>query len=203
VSSSLLWILVPPLLWTPFCIAPLQVCPSYFSSKSTAQWTDRTHHDRLHEGGSSIRVSTDTQADGGVSRDVQQARLPADAQLSVLELSAVLVEAGGRATTLKRPGFQWTLGLWRQRSVWGSARPKRHSTTWGAVPRSGSRVLGCLRAARRITAPASQGLLLLRRGPIARQMRKRLRVPLQKLDATAVATAMDDEGAQFAWPPGR
>jgi hypothetical protein len=46
-----------------------------------------------------------------------------------------------------------------------------------------------------MAAPASQGLLFLRRGPIARQMRKRLRMPLHKLHATPASTAMDDEGA--------
>jgi hypothetical protein len=87
-------------------------------------------------------VSTDTQADHGISLDTQQATPPISARLTVLELSEVLVEAGGRAMTLARPGFQRTLGLRRQRSVWGSARPKHHSTTWGPVPCSGGRAKG-------------------------------------------------------------
>jgi hypothetical protein len=78
---------------------------------------------------------------------------------------------------------------------------------WGIEARAGGAPLRvesvprCQRAPRGMTTPASQGELLLRRGPIARQMGERLRIPLQELYATAAATAMDDEGAQLAGPP--
>jgi hypothetical protein len=68
-------------------------------------------------------VSTDTQADHGISLNVQQAKFTVYAQLSVLELVEVLVEAGGSATTLTRPGFQGALGLLRQRYMWGLCKP--------------------------------------------------------------------------------
>jgi DNA invertase Pin-like site-specific DNA recombinase len=61
-----------------------------------------------------IRVSTDKQADHGVSLDAQRARLTAYAQLYDLELVAVIVDAGVSAKTLERPGLQRALGMLRK-----------------------------------------------------------------------------------------
>jgi site-specific DNA recombinase len=61
-----------------------------------------------------IRVSTDKQADHGVSLDAQQAKLTAYAQLYDLELVEVIVDAGVSAKTLDRPGLQRALGMLRK-----------------------------------------------------------------------------------------
>jgi len=53
-----------------------------------------------------LRVSTDKQADRGVSLDAQRAKLKAYAQLSELDLAEVIVDAGYSAKSLDRPGLQ-------------------------------------------------------------------------------------------------
>jgi DNA invertase Pin-like site-specific DNA recombinase len=61
-----------------------------------------------------IRVSTDKQADRGVSLDAQHAKLTAYAQLYDLELVEVIVDAGVSAKTLDRPGLQRALAMVRK-----------------------------------------------------------------------------------------
>ena len=68
----------------------------------------------------SIRVSTGTQADHGISLDAQQAKRTASAQLSVLELGR---GAGGGWRWCHDAGAAWLLG--------GSARLERRGTTMG------------------------------------------------------------------------
>src|SRR5258705_10796995 len=58
-----------------------------------------------------LRVSTDKQADRGVSLDAQRAKLKAYAELYELELVEVIVDAGISAKTLDRPGLQRALGM--------------------------------------------------------------------------------------------
>jgi DNA invertase Pin-like site-specific DNA recombinase len=61
-----------------------------------------------------IRVSTDKQADHGVSLDAQRTKLEAYAALYDIELVAVIVDAGVSAKTLQRPGLQQALGMLRR-----------------------------------------------------------------------------------------
>ncbi len=56
-----------------------------------------------------IRVSTDAQAEGGVSLDAQRAKLEAYALALDLELVAIEVDAGVSAKTLRRPALQAAL----------------------------------------------------------------------------------------------
>jgi DNA invertase Pin-like site-specific DNA recombinase len=58
-----------------------------------------------------LRVSTDKQADRGVSLDAQRAKVAAYAQLYDLELVEVIVDAGESAKTLDRPGLQRALAM--------------------------------------------------------------------------------------------
>ncbi len=58
-----------------------------------------------------IRVSTDKQAEHGVSLDAQRAKVEAYASLYDLELVAVLVDAGVSAKTLDRPALSEALAL--------------------------------------------------------------------------------------------
>ena len=58
-----------------------------------------------------LRVSTDKQADRGVSLDAQRAKVQAYAQLYDLELAEVIVDAGESARTLERPGLQRALAM--------------------------------------------------------------------------------------------
>lgn len=60
-----------------------------------------------------IRVSTDQQADAGVSLDAQRAKLEAYASLYDIELVDVIVDAGKSAKTLKRPGLAQALDAMR------------------------------------------------------------------------------------------
>jgi DNA invertase Pin-like site-specific DNA recombinase len=60
-----------------------------------------------------LRVSTDKQADRGISLDAQRAKAEAYAQLYDLELVEVIVDAGYSAKTLERPGLQKALGMLR------------------------------------------------------------------------------------------
>ena len=58
-----------------------------------------------------LRVSTDKQADTGVSLDAQRAKARAYAELCGLELVAVVVDAGLSAKTLQREGLQRALAM--------------------------------------------------------------------------------------------
>jgi len=58
-----------------------------------------------------VRVSTDKQADEGVSLDAQQAQLAAYAGLYGLEIVEVVVDAGESAKTLQRPGLARALAM--------------------------------------------------------------------------------------------
>jgi len=60
-----------------------------------------------------LRVSTDQQADKGVSLDAQRAKAEAYAQLYDLTLVEVIVDAGVSAKTLDRPGLQKALAMLR------------------------------------------------------------------------------------------
>src|SRR5438132_4732920 len=61
-----------------------------------------------------IRVSTDKQAEHGVSLEAQQAKLTQYAALYDIELVEVIVDAGVSAKTLDRPGLQRALGMLRK-----------------------------------------------------------------------------------------
>ena len=61
-----------------------------------------------------LRVSTDKQADRGVSLDAQRAKVRAYAELYDLELVEVVVDAGASAKTLERPGLERALGMLRR-----------------------------------------------------------------------------------------
>jgi DNA invertase Pin-like site-specific DNA recombinase len=58
-----------------------------------------------------LRVSTDKQADRGVSLDAQRAKVKAYAELYDLELAEVIVDAGESAKSLDRPGLKRALGV--------------------------------------------------------------------------------------------
>jgi len=58
-----------------------------------------------------LRVSTDKQADHGVSLDAQRAKVEAYASLYDLELVEVIVDAGASAKTLTRPGLSRALEM--------------------------------------------------------------------------------------------
>src|SRR5271155_4647643 len=60
-----------------------------------------------------LRVSTDKQADRGISLDAQRAKAHAYAQLYDLDLVEVIVDAGASAKTLDRPGLQRALAMLR------------------------------------------------------------------------------------------
>ncbi|MCM2256569.1 MAG: recombinase family protein [Vicinamibacteria bacterium] len=60
-----------------------------------------------------VRVSTEKQADRGVSLDAQEAKLRAYAQLYGLDLLEVIVDAGVSAKSLDRPGLGRALGMLR------------------------------------------------------------------------------------------
>lgn len=61
-----------------------------------------------------IRVSTDKQAEHGVSLEAQQAKLTQYAALYDLELVDVIIDAGVSAKPLDRPGLQKALGMLRK-----------------------------------------------------------------------------------------
>jgi DNA invertase Pin-like site-specific DNA recombinase len=61
-----------------------------------------------------IRVSTDKQAEHGVSLEAQQAKIEAYAQLYDVELVDIIIDAGVSAKTLERPGLQKALGMLRK-----------------------------------------------------------------------------------------
>ena len=58
-----------------------------------------------------VRVSSEKQADHGVSLEAQQAKLTAYAALYELELVDIIVDAGVSAKTLNRPGLQQALHM--------------------------------------------------------------------------------------------
>ena len=58
-----------------------------------------------------LRVSTDKQADAGVSLDAQQDKAKAYANLYDLDLVEVIIDAGESAKTLERPGLQRALSM--------------------------------------------------------------------------------------------
>lgn len=58
-----------------------------------------------------IRVSTDHQADHGVSLAAQRTKLEAYAALYDIELVGIIEDAGASAKTLKRPGLQQALAM--------------------------------------------------------------------------------------------
>lgn len=60
-----------------------------------------------------VRVSTDKQADHGVSLDAQRAKIVGYAHLYEQELVEVIVDAGVSAKTLDRPGLQHALRMVR------------------------------------------------------------------------------------------
>jgi hypothetical protein len=61
-------------------------------------------------------VSTDKQADRGVSLDAQRAKVNAYAELYDLELADVIVDAGKSAKSLDRPGLQRALAMLKFRT---------------------------------------------------------------------------------------
>lgn len=61
-----------------------------------------------------LRVSTDKQADKGVSLDAQRAKVAAYAELYDLDVVGVIVDAGVSAKTLDRPGLTRALNLLRK-----------------------------------------------------------------------------------------
>jgi DNA invertase Pin-like site-specific DNA recombinase len=60
-----------------------------------------------------LRVSTDKQADRGVSLEAQRAKVTAYAELYDLDLVDVIVDAGASAKTLEREGLERALGMLR------------------------------------------------------------------------------------------
>lgn len=61
-----------------------------------------------------LRVSTDKQADKGVSLEAQNAKVQAYASLYDLNLVETIVDAGLSAKTMDRPGLQRALGMLRK-----------------------------------------------------------------------------------------
>jgi DNA invertase Pin-like site-specific DNA recombinase len=66
-----------------------------------------------------VRVSTQEQADGGVSLAAQEAKVRAYAALHDLELVDVIIDAGQSAKTLNRPGLQRALAMLKGRKADG------------------------------------------------------------------------------------
>lgn len=64
-----------------------------------------------------LRVSTDKQADRGVSLDAQREKIGAYAALYDLDLVEVVVDAGASASSLDRPGLNQTLDMLRRGDV--------------------------------------------------------------------------------------
>jgi site-specific DNA recombinase len=66
-----------------------------------------------------IRVSTEEQANHGVSLDAQRAKIEAYASLYDIELVEIIVDAGQSAKTLNRDGLQRALGMLKAGEVEG------------------------------------------------------------------------------------
>lgn len=64
-----------------------------------------------------LRVSTDKQADRGVSLDAQRAKVRAYAELYDLDLCEVIVDAGESAKSLDRPGLTRALAMLKAREA--------------------------------------------------------------------------------------
>ncbi len=64
-----------------------------------------------------VRVSTDRQAEQGVSLEAQEAKIRAMATVQGAELSEVIVDGGESAKSLNRPGVQRLLGLVDARAI--------------------------------------------------------------------------------------
>src|SRR4051812_43050358 len=64
-----------------------------------------------------VRVSTDRQADHGVSLEAQSARINAMATVQGAELMEVVVDGGESAKDMDRPGLQRILALVEARKV--------------------------------------------------------------------------------------
>lgn len=62
-----------------------------------------------------LRVSTDKQADRGISLDAQRAKVESYAKLYELDLVEVVVDAGESAKSLQRPGLGRALDMLRRR----------------------------------------------------------------------------------------
>ncbi len=60
-----------------------------------------------------LRVSTDKQAEHGISMDAQRAKVEAYAKLYDLDIIEVIADAGHSAKSLERPGLERALGLLR------------------------------------------------------------------------------------------
>jgi DNA invertase Pin-like site-specific DNA recombinase len=58
-----------------------------------------------------VRVSTDRQADKGVSLEAQEAKIRAMATVQNADLLDVIVDGGESAKSLNRPGLQKLLGM--------------------------------------------------------------------------------------------
>ena len=70
-----------------------------------------------------LRVSTDKQADRGVSLEAQRAKVQAYAALYDLELVEIVVDAGASAKTLKREGLERSLAMLRGVVAWLALTP--------------------------------------------------------------------------------
>lgn len=64
-----------------------------------------------------LRVSTDKQADKGVSLDAQRAKVEAYAALYDLDLVGIIVDAGVSAKSLDRPGLERALSMLKKNDV--------------------------------------------------------------------------------------
>lgn len=76
--------------------------------------TTRTAPERTTKAVGYLRVSTDKQADHGVSLEAQKAKIDAYTALYDIELVAIVVDAGVSAKSLERPGLQRALGMARK-----------------------------------------------------------------------------------------
>jgi site-specific DNA recombinase len=65
-----------------------------------------------------LRVSTEKQAERGVSLDAQRAKVAAYAELYDLELVETIIDAGESAKSLDRPGLQRALGMLKDGTAW-------------------------------------------------------------------------------------
>src|ERR1700724_2639596 len=64
-----------------------------------------------------VRVSTDKQADHGVSLEAQEAKIRAMATVQGAEILELIVDGGESAKTLNRPGMLWLLAMADAREI--------------------------------------------------------------------------------------
>jgi DNA invertase Pin-like site-specific DNA recombinase len=64
-----------------------------------------------------VRVSTEKQADFGISLEAQTAKVQAMAVVQGCELQEVIIDAGESAKSLKRPGMERLLALVDSRAI--------------------------------------------------------------------------------------